>query len=406
MAKLASISFGGYFFFLIFGTKAPFPEVSELPDTGSSSYMNQLLSLFYLVSIVSLWGKQNEVLTFIRKEKFLLLLFLWAFASVFWSGGFTISLKRWIALFGEYIVCLAAMLHFRWSEVALRHMRVVFSIYLPVTILSVLFVHEAIQWEFPAWRGLEDTKNNLGQITTISTIVVLAIISYHSGLKNNLVHYALLACSIACVLGSRSTTSMMIGLLLIVIIVALQAGKLLKNGFVALFYACVLLLGTGAIGFIIMVFAPEIVATFLGFFGKDLTFTGRVDLWQTVIRMTESKFITGWGLGGFWIMDSPHLIPLFQEFVWIPNQSHQGYIDTYSQLGLVGLSLLILAIVSYFRGLAQLQRKHVWQWVFIGLLVLNFQESALLRARHVGNFFFVFSYIALYSDLLKEKKYL
>lgn len=365
--------------------------------------MNMLLSLFYAISMVTLWGKRDEALAFIRKEKYLTLLLMWSFCSVFWSGDTVVSLKRWIALFGEAIVCLAALLHFRWSEVGLRYFRIILSLYIPVTIASVIFIPEAIQWQFPAWRGLEDTKNNLGQVAVFSTVIILGIISFHRGISKNIWHFVLLAGSLACLIGAQSTTSFLISASLLGIWGLLWAGRVLGNKLVAVFYAIAVLLGGAAILAIIAAFAPEIYAWFFGLFGKDLTFTGRVELWQTVLRMTEDKFLFGWGLGGFWVMDSPHLIPVFQQFVWIPNQAHQGYIDVYSQLGIVGLFSLVLVIISYFRGLAQLQKKQIWMWIFLGMIILNFQESIFLRPRHSSNFLFLFSYIALYTDLIKEK---
>lgn len=402
LAKWASFSFGMYLFFVFFGTSKPFPDT--VPDTGSSNFYNQLLAVFYVISLGTLWGKQDEVLAFIRKEKFLTLLMLWALASVFWSMEPITSLKRWVGLFGELIVCLAALLHFRWSEVALRHFRVILALYFPLTILSVIFVPGAMHIAADAWRGLEDSKNNLGQIAIFGSLIQIAIISFHKNFRSNIGHYFLLALALISLAGSKSTTSLLIGVVCLLILGVWHLGRLIKSGKIAVFYAVILIIGMGAIAGIISFFAPEIPAWFFGLFGKDLTFTGRVELWQTVLRMTEGKEWLGWGLGGFWIMDSPHLLPVFQEFVWIPNQSHQGYIDTFNQMGFVGITLLLLTIASYFGALIRLQRRHVWKWIFFGLIVLNFQESIFFRPRHVSNFLFVFTYLALFTDLLKEKK--
>ena len=73
--KWASFSFGCYLLTIYFGTSLPFQEAS--PDTGDANIVNQLLALLYVVSFVSLWGKLDEVLGLIRKEKFLSLLMLW-----------------------------------------------------------------------------------------------------------------------------------------------------------------------------------------------------------------------------------------------------------------------------------------------------------------------------------------
>ena len=129
-------------------------------------------------------------------------------------------------------------------------------------------------------------------------------------------------------------------------------------------------------------------------------------LCQEVLWNISWVGLVGWGIGGFWIMDASHLAPVFEQFVWMPNQAHQGYIDVYNQLGVVGISLLLAGIGWYFFSLSRLQRKHVWHWVFIGLIILNLQESAFLRPRHFSNFLFIFCYLALFTDAVKESRLL
>ncbi len=408
MAKLAKVSFCIYLFFVFFGTSLPFqPSMQERAatgDIGGSNMINQLLSLLFVASFLSLIGKQQQVFDFIRKEKFLTLFLLWSLLSISWSNYPVVSLKRWITLFGEAIICLAVMVNMRWSEVALRYFRVILSIYLPLTILSVIFIPGAIQWEFPAWRGLAITKNNLGQVALFSVIICLAIIPYNKGRAVNYWHYALLAFAFVSLIGAQSTTNMIVGAFLVMIVASVFIAQKMNMGNMSGFFSFTMIAGFISIVAIVTIWAPQITAAVLGLAGKDLTFTGRVDLWATVIRMTESKIFTGWGLGGFWIMDSMHLIPVFEEFVWIPNQSHQGYIDILNQTGIVGLGLLVLMAFSYMSNVSKLEKKNVWKWLFFGVLVLNFQESVFFRPRHIGHFMFLFAYVAFFTDLIKEQK--
>ena len=314
-----------------------------------------------------------------------------------------VSLKRWITLFGEFIICLAALLHFKWSEEGLRAYRVVLFLYLPLTLLAVAFVPEAIQWQFPAWRGLAPTKNNLGQIAIFSILALLAIISYNRGRAVNVMHYGLLLMALAAYLGARSTTSFLVGFFLLFILILVYLGRMISNKQLATYYAVFSILVFFTLIYITMVQSPEVIASILGVFGKDLSFTGRVDLWSTVFEMTKGKMINGWGIGGFWVSDGVHLFPIYREFIWLPNQSHQGYLDILNQTGIVGLSLLLLMIFGYLRKAAHLKKRNVWIWFFLGILVYNFQESLFFRPRHIGHFMFMFAYMALHIDLLKEK---
>ena len=403
-ARLAQGVFLIYVFFMFFGTSKPFPDLTpgvRLAET--SNIVNQLLSLLYIVALVSLAGKQEQIRAFIVKEKFLTLFLLWGLCSVVWSNYSMISLKRWISLFGEVIICLAAMLHFRWSEVALRAFRVIVCMYIPLTLLAILVVPEAIQWEFPAWRGLAATKNNLGQVTLFSILLLLTIIPYNKGRPINALHYCMLGGAFIAYLGARSTTAFLIGFVLLGIFGALTIARMLMQEKVARMFALFIIMSGSLLGGLVVVLAPEVLSGLFGLFGKDLSFSGRVDLWAAVLRMTEGKMWTGWGIGGFWVGDEPHLVPLFEEFVWVPNQAHQGYIDIFNQLGIVGVGLLLFIIGSYFKRLARLRKGQLWTWLFIGILILNMQESVFFRPRHIGHFMFIFAYVALNTDLLKER---
>lgn len=403
-AKWSRWAFFVYLFFIFFGTSMPFPDLTPDQDSPqTSNILNQLLSLLFFVSLITLLGKHDLVIAFIKREKFLTLFMVWALCSVLWSNYSLVSLKRWIGLFGEIIICLAALLHFRWSEVALRHFRAILLLYLPLTILSIIFIPEAIQWEFPAWRGLAATKNNLAQVALFSIILCLGIIPYNRNRAINIVHYGMLTLAFTAYLGARSTTAFMVGGALLLLLGTTHLGKRFKQGLVANFYTVVVIASILAITALVTIEAPEILESVFGLFGKDLSFTGRVDLWKMVFSMTEGNMLTGWGLGGFWVMDGAHLRPLFEEFVWIPNQAHQGYIDILNQVGIPGLTLLLLMIASYLTGLSKLKKNSLWKWLFLGVIILNFQESVFFRPRHISHFMFLFAYIALFTDLVKEE---
>ena len=74
-ARIARFSFLIYLFFVIFGTMLPFQgslqERGELGQINDSNIVNQLLSLLFLLSFISLSGKLNAAFAFIQKEKFL-----------------------------------------------------------------------------------------------------------------------------------------------------------------------------------------------------------------------------------------------------------------------------------------------------------------------------------------------
>ncbi len=400
---LARSAFFVYLFFIFFGTEKPFDVSLQNQVVPTSNALNQSLSVLFLLSFISLWGKLHQVVDVVRQEKFLALFLGWVVVSITWSDYPMVTLKRSVAVLGESIICLAFLLRARWSSDALRYFRVVAGVYIVLTLVSVVvYPQGAIQWEFPAWRGLSPTKNNLGQISLFSIVIWLSVVAYNRGRLQNVGHYVLLFLSIVALLGARSTTAFLVAAFLLMVAMLMRLGGLSGSRTVAIVYTTVVTVTNVALALYIFVFTPDFLAALFGVFGKDMTFTGRVDLWETVLTMTRDRMWQGWGFGAFWVMDGPHLTRLFQQFIWIPNQAHQGYLDVYNQTGLIGLVLLLGMILSYFRGVARVRTRQVWFWLVIAILVFNLQESLFFRPRHIGHFLFLFSYLALHTDALRE----
>jgi len=157
-----------------------------------------------------------------------------------------------------------------------------------------------------------------------------------------------------------------------------------------------------------------IIVFFLGFtaiiipafesIGKDITFTGRTDLWIDLIRLAKEHLILGYGIGGFWVLDpyNVDLFNLYDEYVWLPNEAHCGYLDIFIQLGIVGLLIFVLMLASYFRNLVKTGRAPFGFWLMVAALILNLQESTFLFPRVLTGEIFLFAYLSLYSQLIQQ----
>lgn len=400
---MARSGFFVYLVFIFFGTERPFDVSLQDQVVPTSNILNQSLSLLFLLSFISLWGKLRQVVDVVGQEKFLALFLGWVVVSMAWSDYPVVTLKRSVAVLGESIICLAFLLRARWSSDALRYLWIVAGVYIVLTVASVIIYPQgAIQWEFPAWSGLAPTKNNLGQISLFSIVILMSVVAYNRGRIQNALHYVLLVLSIVALVGARSTTSFLVCAFLLIVGLLVRLGALSGSRKVAVVYTTIVTVTGVTLALFVFIFTPDFLAALFGVFGKDMTFTGRVDLWEAVLAMTLDRMWQGWGFGAFWVMDGPHLTRLFQQFIWIPNQAHQGYLDVYNQTGLIGFVLLLGMIAGYFRGVARVRTRQVWFWLVIAILVFNLQESLFFRPRHIGHFLFLFSYLALHTDALRE----
>jgi len=126
---------------------------------------------------------------------------------------------------------------------------------------------------------------------------------------------------------------------------------------------CVLFLGVGGI-----------VLTALG---RDASLTGRTDVWRTVLPYAANTWV-GAGYENFWIGDR---MRLFERLLGGLNQAHNGYIEVYLNIGVVGLTLLAaIIVVGYQNILYGLQRDPraggLRMAFFMICLIYNFTEAS------------------------------
>jgi exopolysaccharide production protein ExoQ len=402
-SKLAKLSFFVYVFFLFFRTSMPFQEeITYADDIVSSSLFNQLLfSSLYLMAIIGLLSKRQEIFDFVRKEKVLSLFLVWSFLTVFWSDYPTVSFKRWCRLFGMTIVFLSGLLHMESTDEAIDYFKIVLSIYLPLTLLSILFVPGATQWEFPAWRGLAPHKNMLGQFSLIS-LIIWTYAARQQSVKKKTVAILFLILSFVFLVGSKSTTSYFTFALLVFVAGLMLSEKLLASPVKGIFSFIVVFSCLG-IFLSIVYLAPDLLKSLLGTFGKDLTLTGRTDLWKSVFELTKKRLVFGYGFGGFWVAHSPMLEKIFAEQMWFPNQSHLGYLDILTETGIVGFIVFILIVISCFKNFLTLKTTYFWKWFVITALIVNISESTLFKVNELTGDLFILSYLALYVESMKDK---
>jgi exopolysaccharide production protein ExoQ len=112
--------------------------------------------------------------------------------------------------------------------------------------------------------------------------------------------------------------------------------------------------------------------------GRNPTLTGRTDLWQHLLAMDRNPLL-GTGFGSFWL--GPRIEKLWSIYWWKPNESHDGYLETYLNLGWVGVGLLGILIVSGYRHVMKLMRYEpdvgkLCLAYFVAGLAYNFTEAA------------------------------
>lgn len=399
---LARFSFFVYVFFLFFPTSPPFQDkITSVEDLATASPINQLLfSSLYLLSFLTLLRKREALIRLIRMEKFLCLFLLWSLLTVAWSDFPWVSFKRWFQSLGSAMVMASALLYFDSPEESLPYLQTVLVLYLPLTLLAILLVPGAIQWEFPAWRGLAEHKNTLGQISLVS-LITWSYAFKQKRLTKRVAAACFWGLSLALLLGARSTTPLVAaGLLLLLsglsfferVVARPVVGKVLAS-----FISC------SAVSLLLLLtyLERDLLTGLLDLLEKDMTLTGRTDLWATLFEQARDHLAFGCGFAAFWVVGSPPMDEIVSEFPWVPTQAHSGYLDLLNETGIVGVLLLGLMVVSYGKRLLTRGRPVFGTAFFLGTLIVNVTESTLFRSNVLTAALFTFSYLSLHLEMMR-----
>ena len=128
--------------------------------------------------------------------------------------------------------------------------------------------------------------------------------------------------------------------------------------------------------------------------GRGSELSGRKVLWARLLEMHTNP-IFGTGFESFWLGD--RLKQLEGIFFFIPNEAHNGYLEIYLELGLIGLLLVIgLFVATFWKIRFELFRNFEmgrYQMGFFTAVVLyNWTEAAFGTYSPV---WFVFYLIAM-----------
>jgi O-antigen ligase len=136
----------------------------------------------------------------------------------------------------------------------------------------------------------------------------------------------------------------------------------------------------GVVAVVVLIFRADVFAAF----GKSPDMTGRSKIWKKVLGLIWERPVQGWGWISYWV---PGVKP-YDGLVVIKKvpyyQAHNAYLDTWLQLGAIGLLLLLALIVFTFIKLWRLGVRHtnpLYLWpmlAFFGILAQNLTESRML----------------------------
>lgn len=359
-----------------------------------------------LILIIPLWKKCFYVAT---RDIPLLLLVGMVFVSVFWSVApdFTADESKAVLRSTLYGVYLATRYTPR------EQMRLIGWVLLIAALLSLGYALAlpsegiAMTNNEISWKGVFTHKQYLGRQMALGCGVFL--LTAVESKKLRWVALAALSLMVLLILLSRSKTAL---ILLLLTLLMLPMYKVVKQQYklqVFIYLIALVLIGSVAI-FIVSNLEFILVDTL----GKDLEFNGRVPIWILILDKAFERPWLGYGFAGFWT--SPESLYVLNN-TWAGTQAsieegvrfhaHNGFIDLFIQLGLLGLSLFIFNFIKVFLKVISVLNytkavEFFWMLQFL-VLMLVFNLSEVITILSTGTLWTLYVSIALSTSVQQNR---
>ena len=238
---------------------------------------------------------------------------------------------------------------------------------------------------YPGWRGLSRHKNVLAMLATCQVCVGVGL----AKMTGNRWAWLLAGLGVFVVIETQSSTALLAAATAVA--VALITGSVRwRRSIRALNW--LIRFSTLPVMWALLR-SPTTVDATSRTFGKTDGLTGRTHLWAAIGTYIDQRLLTGWGLGGVWQggnhwqLASPGAkdslsAALESALSWNVVTSHNMWVETALQLGIVGLALGLVVFVKGSRRLASASLREgspVWWSLFVGLLVYSVSEAVLLN---------------------------
>ena len=364
-------------------------------DFVEGSPLDRLFFLFINILGVYILLKRNINWGKIFTNNYLIILFfLFGAFSIVWSDYPFVSFKRLIKALANFILPLIILTEPHPYRAIGFIFRKLSFIMIPLSVLFIKYyphLGRSYHMGEPAFSGIARQKNGLGAICLIFGIYYawVFLIQRDEGKKiikrlNPVPLSIILLMTGWSLYKSNSMTSLMCLFVSLGILffssrkISIKTPALIFTS--ALFFPMV---------YFFLDYTFDLYYVILEALGRDPTLTTRVPMWEFLLSMVKNP-ILGFGYESFWLGSRQEL--MIAEFA-IARQAHNGYLNIYLDLGLVGLGFVVLWFVTGFLKYGDMQISIITITIlrlafFVAIALHNWTEASFYGINNVWMLFF------------------
>ena len=279
---------------------------------------------------------------------------------------------------------------------------IVFALALPQYGLDSMSGHST------AWKGVFAAKNYLGDMALFFLTVAISYPGRTSFLR--VVRAAQIIFCLAAIAFSHASTAYTLTAIYVVYLAVMKIlHRFRKRDYFVLSMVILLAVLVAAAA---LAAKPDFLFSLLG---KDATLTGRTGIWSAVLESIAKRPLLGYGYQAFWLGLEGESYRVILAVSWVLAQAQSGFLDIVLEMGLVGLTLVLLvfgfafrdAVVCLFRCRDHARLRAVEWYLAVVLLtfIYNLDESFLFEPKHLGSMIFVIACVGLKREWMQERAF-
>jgi O-antigen ligase len=356
-------------------------DPSQALEDGSPIDRNLFIFLL-LATVAVLVARWDRVGPLLRKNRLILVFFLFCAVSIFWSAFPLVAFKRWFKALGDLGMVLIIVSESDPLAALKRLLTRLGFLIGPLSILFIKYYPDIGRRLTKSWTvepiGVSTQKNELGLDCMLYGVFFLwMLVSIYRdredpGRRRRLLAYGTIIAMIIWLLSQCNSTTSITGFASAGVVMWVASRPSRKPALVHVLVLTVLGMAVTA-----LFFDPG--GGMVAALGKDPTLTGRTETWGLVLGLHTNPWI-GTGFESFWL--GPRLKALQEALDGFPiNEAHNGYIEVYLNLGWAGICFIALLLVTgYKRVISGIRRNPGKASLFLGFflctLFYSFTEAA------------------------------
>ena len=326
-------------------------SVGQALEEGSA--LDRTISLgLILLALGVLMARRFRWDDFVRRNTALVAFVFFGLLSVFWSDFPLVAFKRWFRDIAMYLMVPVVLSDPQPLEAVCTLLRRVSYFLVPLSLLLIKYYPEIgthyTQWGVREVTGVATSKNDLGNLCLVCGLFFLWDICTRWSTRKErqtrkviAVNLAFLAMPLRLLYLGHSATSNACFAIGCVVILMVQS-RVGKHHPVFLRT----LLPLSFLVYAILAYGFDLNSQLAPVVGRNGDLTNRTVIWGALLSMNTNPLF-GVGYQSFFLGDRLHLF--WSRSGTYVTEAHNGYLGVYLDLGLIGLSLVVLFLISSYR---------------------------------------------------------